>query len=166
MTQKRIACGNVASAQLQPLPYISQPPAVISPTQQICVFQIFYLLYKYFVLSSFCCVYTLLRCVSPLVAPESRVHKPATPLFNNLPILISTYSSNDLIYSTCTFTFLCLPYPPLYIGLSLYLPRPGFLSILACLVASVSVFIPFCICFTVSFSLFFPCMQFFLGGMH
>lgn len=65
------------------------------------------------------------------MAPESRVNKPATPLFNNHPILISTYSSNDLIYSTCTFTFLCLPHLPLYICLSLYLPCPGFLSFLA-----------------------------------
>lgn len=47
---------------------------------------------------TFCSVYTTLQGVSPPVAPESRVNEPVTPLFNNLSILISTYS--DLMYFT------------------------------------------------------------------
>lgn len=47
---------------------------------------------------TFCSVYTTLQGVSPPVAPESRLNDPVSPLFNNLSILISTYSS-DLMYS-------------------------------------------------------------------
>ncbi len=54
-----------------------------------------------------CSVYATLQGVSPPVAPESRVNDPVTPLFNNLSILISTYSS-DLMYSTSPSVCLCL----------------------------------------------------------